>query len=417
MADYKVLDLNLSPQGLKKILWAGIRMPVLKSLVEEFKGEKPLEGVRISACLHITPETANLVSSLKNLGAEVFLAPSNPLSTKDDVAASLVKDFGISVYGIHGESVEEYYENIRFVTLKSPNIVMDDGADLISFIHEKNLWDGIWGGTEETTTGVIRLRAMEREGTLKFPIIAVNDSLTKHLFDNRYGTGQSTVDGILRATNILISNSTVVVAGYGWCGRGIAMRMRGMGARVIVTEVDPIKALEAYEDGFIVMPLLDAIEKADLVVTATGCKDVVTGIHFERIKDGCILCNSGHFDVEIDVKYLYEKASKVEQVRDNLEEITLENGKKVFLIGKGRLVNLVAAEGHPSDVMDLSFSDQLLAVLYILQSRGSLENKVYKLPEDLDRKVAEIKLKTLGVKIDKLTEEQKKYLESWKEGT
>ena len=417
MTDYKIRDISLADSGLKKIEWASARMRVLRKLVEEFKDARPLSGVKISACLHVTSETANLVIALKELGAEVYLSPSNPLSTQDDVAASLVRDFGISVFAVHGESRESYYENLEIVASKSPDIIMDDGADLTTLVHEKELYQNIKGGTEETTTGVIRIKAMEKDRVLKFPVIAVNESKTKHLFDNRYGTGQSTIDGILRATNILLSSTTVVVAGYGWCGRGIAMRAKGMGARVIVTEVDPIKALEAFEDGFMVMPMEEAVKFADIVVTATGCKDVVTAKHFEVIKDGCILANAGHFDVEVNVKYLYENAAQVEKIRENLEKVTLRSGKVVYLIAKGRLVNLAAAEGHPADVMDLSFSNQLLAVLYLLENYGRLKSGVYTLPEDLDRKVAEYKLKTLGISIDKLTDEQKKYLRSWGEGT
>lgn len=417
MADFKIRDISLADAGLKKIEWASSRMAVLRQMVEEYKNTRPLTGIKISACLHVTSETANLVIALKELGAEVCLSPSNPLSTQDDVAASLVRDFGISVFAIHGESRESYYENLEIVASRSPDFIMDDGADLTKLVHEKNLWKSVKGGTEETTTGVTRIKGMEKDGVLKFPVIAVNESQTKHLFDNRYGTGQSTIDGILRATNLLLSNTTMVVAGYGWCGRGIAMRARGMGARVIVTEVDPIKALEAFEDGFMVMPMEEAVKVADIVITATGCKDVVTERHFEVIKDGCILANAGHFDVEVNVKYLYENAVKVEKIRGNLEKITLRSGKVVYLLAEGRLVNLVAAEGHPADVMDLSFSNQLLAVLYLLENLGRLEAKVYALPEDLDRKVAEYKLKTLGISIDKLTDEQKAYLKSWEQGT
>jgi len=417
MADFRIRDIGLADSGFKKIEWASTRMPVLRQLVKEHKDTKPLQGVKISACLHVTSETAKLVIALKELGAEVYLAPSNPLSTQDDVAASLVRDFGIGVFAIHGENKESYYENLEIIASKSPKIIMDDGADLTKLVHEKGLWDSIVGGTEETTTGVIRIKAMEKAGVLRFPVIAVNKSQTKHLFDNRYGTGQSTIDGILRATNILLSSTIMVVAGYGWCGRGIAMRARGMGARVIVTEVDPIKALEAFEDGFLVMPMEEAVKVADIVVTATGCKDVVTSKHFEVIKEGCILANAGHFDVEVDVKYLYENAIKIEKIRENLEKITLKNGKVLYLLAQGRLVNLAAAEGHPADVMDLSFSNQLLAVLYLLENKDILEAKVYTLPPELDRKVAEYKLKTLGVSIDKLSEEQRAYLNSWQEGT
>lgn len=416
MNDFKIRDIGKADEGLKRIEWASSRMPVLNQLVKEFGEKKPLKGIVISACLHVTTETANLAAALKELGAEVFLAPSNPLSTQDDVAAALVKFFGIKVFAIHGEDVDSYYENLTRVAEKNPHVIMDDGGDLTKLVHEKDV-KSVFGGTEETTTGVIRLRAMAREGNLRFPVIAVNDSRTKHLFDNRYGTGQSTIDGILRATNILISDTNFVVAGYGWCGRGIAMRARGMGARVIVTEVDPVKALEAYEDGFMVMPMKEAVKIADVIVTATGCKKVVTGEHFENIKDGAILANAGHFDVEIDVKYLRENAVNTLKVRDNLEKIVLKNGKTVYLLAEGRLVNLASGEGHPAEVMDLSFSNQLLAVMYLVEHRGEMKPGVYVLPEDLDRKVASLKLKTLGVSIDELSEEQKNYLSSWREGT
>ncbi|MEO0247724.1 MAG: adenosylhomocysteinase [candidate division WOR-3 bacterium] len=416
MNDYKIRDIGLAEGGVKRIEWASSRMPVLNLLVDEFKESKPLTGYTISACLHVTTETANLIIALKRLGAKVYLAPSNPLSTQDDVAAALVKYHDISVFALHGEDLESYYENLYIVANKMPQIIMDDGGDLTKVVYEKNI-PTVIGGTEETTTGVLRLRAMAKDGLLRFPVIAVNDSQTKYLFDNRYGTGQSTIDGILRATNILISSSTFVIAGYGWCGRGIAMRARGMGARVIITEVDPIKALEAYEDGFLVMPMREAARLADVIVTATGCKKVVTEEHFSLLKDGAILANAGHFDVEIDVKYLRENAKSIDKIRDNLERIILKSGKTLYLLAEGRLVNLAAAEGHPAEVMDLSFSNQLLAVLYLIDNRGSLKPGVYVLPEELDRRVAFVKLKSLGIMIDELSEEQKAYLTSWKEGT
>ncbi len=417
MGDFRIKDPGLAQEGRKKIEWASFRMPVLNQISGELEPQKPLKGFTISACLHVTPETAVLCVALRRLGAEVFLSPSNPLSTKDEIAASLVVDFGISVFAVHGESKKDYYDNLKAVASRSPQIILDDGGDLTKLVHEGGYWESIIGGTEETTTGVVRLRAMEREGVLKFPVVAVNESMTKHMFDNRYGTGQSTIDGILRATNILLSNSTVVVAGYGWCGKGITSRARGMGARVIVTEIDPIRALEAHEDGFIVKPMIEAVKEADVIVTATGCKAVVTKEHFEVIKDGCILCNAGHFDVEVDVQYLYENSTGRETIRDNLEKIVLKNGKTLYLIAEGRLVNLAAAEGHPADVMDLSFSNQLLAAVYLKEAGRNLEPRVYTLPGDLDRKVAALKLKTLGISIDELSQEQRSYLISWREGT
>jgi len=417
VAEFRVRDLSLAEKGIKKISWASFRMQVLRHLCIDFEPARPLQGTKISACLHVTPETAVLCSVLKKLGADVFLAPSNPLSTKDDVAAALVKYLGIHVFAVHGEDTSSYYENLNFVANAKPDVILDDGGDLTKFVHKEDLYSTIIGGTEETTTGVIRIKAMAIQGVLKFPVIAVNESLTKHMFDNRYGTGQSTIDGILRATNILLSNSTIVIAGYGWCGRGIAMRAKGMGARVIVTEVDPIIALEAYEDGFLVEPMIEAVKKADIIVTATGCKGVISKEHLEQIKDGAILCNAGHFDVEVDVKYLYENAQEREQVRDHMERITLKNGKSVYLLAEGRLVNLSAAEGHPADVMDLSFSNQLLAVMHILENKGKLGKVVHTLPHELDRKVAEVKLSTLGISIDTLSEAQSAYLSSWEEGT
>ncbi len=416
MGDYKIKDINLAPAGKKKIEWARSRMKVLALLGDEFERGKPFKGIRISASLHVTTETANLMIALKRGGAELYLAPSNPLSTQDDVAASLVKDYGISVFAVRGESNESYYENIKEVAHKKPHIILDDGGDLTNYVHKEGLYDTIIGGTEETTTGVIRLRAMEKEGYLKFPVIAVNDSRTKFLFDNRYGTGQSTMDGILRATNILIAGKTVVVAGYGWCGRGVVMRARGLGARVIVTEIDPVKALEAYMDGNTVMKMDEASLYGDVFVTVTGNKDVITLRHIKKMKDGAILANSGHFDVEIDVKGLYENASEVEEIRPNLERIRIFD-KDIYLVAQGRLCNLGAAEGHPSEVMDMSFANQALAAKFLLDNRGHLQNRVYTIPEEIDTYIAEAKLKTLGVEMDSLTEEQKRYLSTWKEGT
>ncbi len=382
------------------------------------KLEKPLKGINISAVLHVTKETAALVKTLKIGGANVALAGSNPLSTQDDVAAALVEE-GISVFAWRGENETEYYSNIEsIVKIHEPNIVMDDGADLHAYIHEKvSSKLDIYGGTEETTTGVIRLKAMEKDGVLKYPLIAVNNAYTKYLFDNRYGTGQSAIDGILRATNILIAGKITVVAGYGWVGRGIANRLRGMGARVIVTEVDPIRALEAVMDGFDVMPIAEASKVGDIFVTATGNTKAIRVEHILNMKDGAILSNAGHFNVEVDVKGLKETAVKVRNIRPYVDEYTLPNGKKVYLLADGRLVNLAAAEGHPSEVMDMSFANQALAVEYLVKNRGKLEKKVYNMPMELDYEVARIKLKSMGIQIDELTEEQKEYLEQWKSGT
>lgn len=417
--EYRVKDIGLAEKGLRRIEWAGIDMPVLLQIRERFKEEKPLKGVRIGACLHVTTETANLVITLKEGGAEVFLTASNPLSTQDDVASALVKYFNIPVFAIRGESRKEYYENIHEVLDRKPHITMDDGADLISTIHGERteLLEYIIGGTEETTTGVMRLRVMEKEGVLRYPIIAVNDAMTKHLFDNRYGTGQSTLDGIIRATNRLIAGKRVVVAGYGWCGKGVAMRARGLGARVIVTEVDPIKALEAVMDGFEVMPMIEASKIADIFITVTGNKDIIRKEHFEVMKDGAILANSGHFDVEINIKDLEELSVEVKEIKENVKEYRLKDGRKIYLLADGRLVNLASAEGHPSSVMDMSFANQALSVEYLVKNRNSLEPKVYKVPEEIDRTVAMLKLKSMGISIDELTKEQQKYLSSWQEGT
>jgi adenosylhomocysteinase len=406
-------------KGKKKIFWAKNSMKVLSMLSEEFKKEKTFSGIKISACLHITSETANLAIALKEGGAEVFLCASNPLSTKDDVADSLRNDFGIEVFAKYNESKEEYYENIHKCLSIKPHITLDDGADLTSVLIQNfdKYGENIIGGTEETTTGVIRLRAMEKRKELLFPVIAVNDSKTKFLFDNRYGTGQSTIDGILRATNILISGKTFVVCGYGWCGKGVAMRARGMGARVIVTEVDPIKALEASLDGFEVMKIKEAAKIGDIFVTVTGNKNVIDKEAIDNLKDGAILANSGHFDVEINKKYIEEICIKKEKIRENVTQYTLKNGKRVYLLSEGRLVNLSAAEGHPPDVMDMSFSNQALAVKFLKENGKKLEKKVYTLPQEIDIKIASLKLKSMGIEIDQLTEEQRKYLEEWKEGT
>jgi adenosylhomocysteinase len=417
--DYLIKDINLSIEGLKKIVWASNEMQVLKMIKERYRKEKPFDGIKIGCCLHITSETANLVITLKEGGAEVFLTASNPLSTKDDIAASLVKDFGISVFGIRGEDSKLYYENIEKVIQKGINLTTDDGGDLTTIIHEKypDYLNKIIGGTEETTTGVIRLKSLEKNGLLKYPVIAVNDAKTKRFFDNRFGTGQSTIDGILRATNMLLASKVFVVCGFGFCGRGIAERARGMGSHVIVTEVDPVKALEAYLDGFEVMSIEDASKIGDIFVTATGDFNVIEKKHILNMKDGAILGNSGHFNVEIDVKGIEEISTDKREIRDNLTEYQLINGKKIYLISEGRLLNLSAGEGHPPSVMDMSFSNQALSLEYLVKNREKLEKKVYNVPDEIDIEIARIKLKTLGIKIDELTEEQKNYLDSWKSGT
>ena len=415
MADYKVKDLGLASQGRIQLEWAEHNMPVVMRLRRKYLEKKPLEGLRVSLVLHVTKETGVLARTLKAWGAEVYLAASNPLSTQDDVAAALVED-GIHVYAWKGMSTEEYFWAISEVASKQPNLVVDDGGDLHAYLHDKrpDIAEKILGGTEETTTGVIRLRAMEKEGVLKYPVIAVNDAYTKFLFDNRYGTGQSTVDGILRATNILIAGRKVVVAGYGWVGRGIAMRMRGMGARVIVVEADPIRALEAVMDGFDVMDMESAAEIGEIFITATGNAKVIRKEHFEKMRDGAILANSGHFNIEIDVQALEEMSVSKRRIRKYIEEYKLANGKKLYLLAEGRLVNLVAAEGHPSEVMDMSFANQAQALIYILENKDKLQPKVYLLPREYDENTARMKLEAMGIKIEELTEEQKKYLKSWK---
>jgi adenosylhomocysteinase len=410
MPDIK--DVRLKDQGRLRVEWAYFNMPVIKLIREEFEKTKPLNGVKVGCCLHVTTETANLVLTLKAGGAQVSLCASNPLSTQDDVAAYLVSE-GIDVYAIKGESNDVYYQHIESVLSKNPDITVDDGADLTAAAIRKQM--SIMGGTEETTTGVIRLRAMEKDKKLTFPVIAVNDAQTKHLFDNRYGTGQSTIDGILRATNVLLAGKKFVVAGYGMCGKGVAMRARGMGAHVIVVEVDPIKALEALLDGYEVMDMDSASRVGDIFVTVTGNKSVIRLEHIMNMKDGAILANSGHFDVEIEISKL-KKISKPRLIRPFVEEYNI-NGKRVFVLAEGRLVNLAAAEGHPAQVMDMSFANQALSVKYIYENHDKLEKKVYKVPEQIDRLVAEFKLKSMGVKIEKLTDEQIKYLQSWEEGT
>jgi len=416
---HDVKDLKLAPQGKLRIEWAGRFMPVLKFIRERFAKEKPLKGVHLAACLHVTTETANLMLTLKAGGAKLRLCASNPLSTQDDVAASLVKDYGIEVFAIRGVNNKDYYKHINAALDIEPHVTMDDGADLVSTLHSKRrkLLAGVKGGTEETTTGVIRLRAMAKDGALTYPVIAVNDSETKYLFDNRYGTGQSTLDGIIRATNFLIAGSTVVIAGYGWCGKGVAMRAKGLGAKVIVTEVNQVRALEAEMDGFRVMPMIKAAPLGDLFVTLTGDIDVIHAKIFEHMKDGAVVCNSGHFDVEISKRDLEALTVAKREVRKEVVEHTLSNGRKVYFLSEGRLINLSAAEGHPAMVMDMSFANQSLAAEYILKHGAELERKVYNLPARLDQEIAVLKLRSMGVKIDKLTPRQKEYLASWQEGT
>ncbi len=416
---YDVKDLALATEGKRRIEWADRQMPVLAAIRDRFEQEQPLSGYRIAACLHVTTETANLMRTLKAGGAEVVLCASNPLSTQDDVAASLVEDFDISVFAIKGEDHDTYYSHIEAAVDHKPHFTMDDGADVISVLHSnrrEQLGD-IIAGTEETTTGVIRLKALEAEGKLGFPIIAVNEALTKHMFDNRYGTGQSTLDGVLRATNVLIAGMNVVVAGYGWCGRGIAMRMHGMGANVIITEVNPTRALEAIMDGYRVMTMAEAAPIGDLFVTATGNKSVVVREHFEKMKDGALVANSGHFNVEIDIPALEKLSSARRTIRDFVEEFSLSGGRRVYLLAEGRLVNLSSAEGHPASVMDMSFANQALCAEYLAKNASKLEKKVYTVPEAIDQEVARIKLDSRGVRIDVLTPEQDKYLASWSEGT
>jgi adenosylhomocysteinase len=417
--DYDVKDINLADKGALRMEWAGRFMPVLGQIKEQFKKDKPLKGVRIAACLHVTSETANLMEALKAGGAEVRLTASNPLSTQDDIASTLVKHHDIPVFSIKGEDNETYYKHINQALDVKPQITMDDGADLVSTIHSKrkNLLDDIIGGTEETTTGVIRLRSMANQKVLNYPIIAVNDAKTKHFFDNRYGTGQSTIDGILRATNILLAGSRFVVAGYGWCGRGVAIRARGGGAHVIVCEVDPLKALEAVMDGFQVMPLAEAAEIADIFVTVTGDKNVIAGKHFEKMKDGAIVANSGHFNVEIDIPALEKMAKKKRAVRDFVMEYTLGSGRKIFLLADGRLLNLSAAEGHPASVMDMSFANQALSAKHLTEEAENLPNQVFAVPTEIDEEIARLKLQSMGIVIDTLTDEQKEYLAAWQEGT
>lgn len=419
MVKHDVKDLKLADKGRLRIEWAAKEMPVLKSITERFKKEKPLKGIRVCACLHVTTETASLMETLKAGGAEIALCASNPLSTQDDVAASLVKHSGMSVFAIKGEDTKTYYKHIKLALTIKPQITMDDGADVVSILHkeERALLKGVIGGTEETTTGVIRLKAMAADGALEYPIIAVNDAYTKHLFDNRYGTGQSTLDGIIRATNRLIAGSVVIIAGYGWCGRGVAMRAKGHGARVIITEIDPLKALEATMDGYEVMPMKDACRIGDFFITATGDINVISKECFPLMKDGAIVCNTGHFNVEIDIESLQKMSKSKRTIRDFVEEYTIKNGKRIYLLGEGRLINLAAAEGHPSAVMDMSFANQALCSEYMVKNAKKLGKAVYSVPEKIDKEIARLKLKAMFIKIDTLTSEQKKYLQSWEMGT
>ncbi len=414
-----VKGFELADLGKKRIEWANQSMKVLQIIRKEFIKNQPLKGIRVSACLHVTAETANLMIALRDGGADVALCASNPLSTQDDVAASLVRDYNLPVFAIKGEDNDSYYSHIMAAVDHKPQITMDDGADLVSVLHTKRTAElaNVIGGTEETTTGVIRLRAMAKEGVLRYPIVAVNDADTKHLFDNRYGTGQSTIDGIIRATNFLLAGSKFVVAGYGWCGRGLASRARGTGAEVIVTEVDPTKALEAVMDGFRVMSMEEAAKIGDVFCTVTGNKNVLAKQHFELMKDGAIISNSGHFNVEIDIPALEKMSSSKRTTRTFVDEYSLKDGRRINLLGEGRLINLAAAEGHPASVMDMSFADQALSLEYMVKNYASLEKKVYTVPAELDKRVAKLKLESLGIKIDRLTSEQEEYLASWNEGT
>lgn len=438
-----VADIKLAPKGKKRILWADQDMPVLARIRDRFARDKPLKGMRMSACLHVTAETANLIRTLQAGGADVMLIASNPLSTQDDVAASLVKDFGIAVNAIHGEDNKTYYQHIVAALAFEPNVTMDDGADLVSSMvfvaHDRlkdvhpqvaawakkikpadraNAFDRVIGSMEETTTGVIRLRAMEKDGVLKFPVIAVNDAATKHMFDNRYGTGQSTIDGVIRATNMLIAGRKIVVSGYGWCGKGVALRARGLGAQVIVTEVDPIKALEAAMDGFMVMPMAEAAKQGDVFITVTGNRHIVRREHFVAMKDGAIVCNSGHFDVELELPALAEESSGVtKDVRPQVDEYKMKNGNRIYVLGSGRLVNLAMAEGHPPSVMDMSFATQALATEFCVKKKGQLGNKVHEVPVEVENYVASEKLASMGIKIDKLSSSQEAYLSGWEHGT
>ncbi len=414
-----VKEIALADEGKRKVQWANQHMPVLQLIRKQFIKDQPLKGIRMSACLHITSETANLAITLRDGGADVVLCASNPLSTQDDVAACLVKDYSIPTFAIKGEDNATYYAHLNAALDHHPQITMDDGADLVTQLLTKrpDLLQGVIGGTEETTTGVIRLRAMVKDGTLKYPIIAVNDALTKHLFDNRYGTGQSSLDGIMRATNLLIAGLHVVVSGYGWCGKGVAMRAKGLGADVIVTEISPTRALEAVMDGFRVMPMAEAAKIGDVFITVTGNKSILAHEHFERMKDGAVVSNSGHFNVEIDIPALEKLASARKHVRPFVEEFTMKDGRKIYLLAEGRLINLAAAEGHPASVMDMSFANQALASEYMVKNASQLKAQVYSVPEAIDRQIAKLKLESMGIQVDKLTPDQEQYLASWSEGT
>src|SRR5580693_1385939 len=411
--------MNLAESGKRKIEWANQQMPVLQLIRKRFIKEQPLKGVRLSLCLHVTSETANLAITLRDGGADMVLCASNPLSTQDEVAASLVKDYSIPTYAIKGEDNATYYAHLNACIDHKPQMTMDDGADLVTLLltKHKHLVADVIGGTEETTTGVIRLRAMAKDGTLKYPVIAVNDAETKHFFDNRYGTGQSTIDGIIRSTNILIAGMKVVVAGYGWCGKGVAMRAKGLGADVIVTEINPVRAIEAVMDGFRVMPMSEAAKIGDIFITVTGDKSVLAAEHFDRMKDGAVMCNSGHFNVEIDIPALERLSSTKKIARPFVDEYAMKDGRRLYLLGEGRLINLAAAEGHPAVVMDMSFANQALASEYMVKNAKELSKQVYAVPEDIDRQIAKLKLESMGVQVDKLTADQEHYLASWSEGT
>ena len=416
---YDIKDITISVKGKQRIEWAGREMPVLKQIKERFAKEKPFAGLRLVACCHVTTETAHLAIAIKAGGADAILIASNPLSTQDDVAASLVADYGIPVYAIKGEDNETYNRHVQIALDHKPNIIIDDGSDVVATLIQERQHQipDIIGTTEETTTGIVRLEAMFKDGVLSFPAVNVNDADTKHFFDNRYGTGQSTLDGIIRATNILLAGKTVVVAGYGWCGKGVAMRAKGMGANVIVTEISPVPAIEAAMDGFRVMPMAEAAKEGDIFVTVTGNKHVIRGEHFDVMKDGAIVSNSGHFDIEIDLKALRSKAADVKEVRNFTEQYTLSNGKSIIVIGEGRLVNLAAAEGHPSAVMDMSFANQALAVEYLVKNKGKLEPGLHSIPKDVDQEIARLKLQAMGIAIDSLTADQIEYINSWTSGT
>ncbi|MBD2579649.1 adenosylhomocysteinase [Oscillatoria sp. FACHB-1406] len=416
---YEIKDINLAAKGKQRIEWAGREMPVLRQIQERFAAEKPLAGIRLVACCHVTTETAHLAIALRNAGADALLIASNPLSTQDDVAASLVSDYGIPVYAIKGEDNDTYHRHVNIALDHKPNIIIDDGSDVTATLvkERQSQISDIIGTTEETTTGIVRLQAMLKDGVLTFPAINVNDADTKHFFDNRYGTGQSTLDGVIRATNILLAGKTLVVAGYGWCGKGVAMRASGLGANVIVTEIDPTKAIEAVMDGFRVMPMAEAASQGDLFITVTGNKHVIRPEHFAAMKDGAIVCNSGHFDIEIDLQSLGQEATEVKEVRPFTQQYCLKSGKSIIVLGEGRLVNLAAAEGHPSAVMDMSFANQALACEYLVKNKGQLEPKIYNIPTEIDKEIARLKLQAMGIKIDSLTADQIEYINSWTAGT